>query len=53
VALGLPPSRASKRDLDGLERRLEARFEAIDARFDAQDARFDAKLDPASGAGSG
>lgn len=36
---------ATKRDLDDLERRLDARFAAIDARFDAQDARFDAKLE--------
>lgn len=33
---------ASKRDLDGFERRLTARFEG---RFDAQEARFDAKLE--------
>jgi hypothetical protein len=36
---------ATKRDLDDLERRLDARFDAQDARFDAQDARFDAKLE--------
>lgn len=36
---------ATKRDLDDLERRLDARFAAIDARFDAQDARFGATLE--------
>jgi hypothetical protein len=36
---------ATKRDLDDLERRLDARFRAIDAGFDTQDARFDAKLE--------
>lgn len=36
---------ATKRDLDDLERRLEARFAAVDARLDAQEARFDTKLE--------
>lgn len=53
----MPPARAdglaTKRDLEELERRLEARFDArfdgmdarFDARFDGMDARFDAKLE--------
>ena len=36
---------ATKRDLNDLERRLDARFAAVDARFDAHEARFDAKLE--------
>lgn len=36
---------ATKRDLDALEQRIDARFDALDSRFDVVEARVEARIE--------